>query len=202
LDEDGNVVGIATFAGLNPESSSNELLSGINFLIPINVAKQFANEISVQNTRGPFDQHWQAGLNYFWANHYSAAVQEFNAALSLYPGNPYVAQYIQQAKSEINQGNDVPLATTAYSQSSSNSGTALSEIASTGFPVMLVLVALAIIAGSYWFVAGRKPRRRTLNMRPSLHLRYCRLCGTPVRRPTTFCTKCGARLSPRETFNR
>jgi len=203
LDENGNVVGIATFAGLNPQSTSNELLSGINFLIPINVAKQFANQISVQNSRGPFDQHWQAGLDYFWANHYSAAVQEFDAALSLYPSNPYVAQYIQQANSEISQGKDIPLvATTTSPQGSSNSGITLSEIVYADFPVMLGVVVLALIAGSYWFVARHRPRRRNVRVSPSPHLRYCRVCGSPIRRPTSFCTKCGARLDPRQIFSR
>ena len=202
FDEDGNVVGIATFAGLNPISSSNELLSGINFLIPINVAKQFANEISVQNSRGPFDQRWQAGLDYFWADHYSAALQEFDAALNLYPGNPYVAQYIQQANDEISQGNDIPLAISAPTQSCTISSARLNDVTCTGFLAMVALIVFTAIAGSYWFVARRRPWRRASHGGPLPPLEYCRLCGTPIRRPTSFCTKCGTRLHPRSAFNR
>jgi S1-C subfamily serine protease len=106
FDSNGNAIGIATFVGINPTGGE---LSGINFLLPINIAKQFANQILIQNTRGQLDDHWELALKYFWAYHYSAAIQEFNTVLSFYPGDPYVTQYINQANAQISNGNDAPV---------------------------------------------------------------------------------------------
>ena len=84
-------------------------LPGINFLVPINVAKQFVQEINVENTQGKIDEYWKQGLEYYWGNHFSKAIEQFNKVLDLYPGHPYAERYSRQAKAAIAEGKDVPL---------------------------------------------------------------------------------------------
>ena len=212
FDANGKVIGIATFLGLNPQLGESGSLAGINFLIPINMAKQFADKISVQNTRGQLDQDWQLALGYFWAHHYSAAIQEFNLVLGLYPGDPYVAQYVQQANTEITNGNDIPLSSiisgrTVFSTlPSTHVATDVSHGAtpawnSSGIWVTL-LVAVGIVVALTWFIARQRPKKRFVTSVPlPQRPRFCTKCGTMMRRQTGFCTRCGARLT-RQRFDR
>lgn len=200
FDAGGSVVGIATFGGLSV--SGNNELAGIHFLVPINIAKQFLSKISVQNTRGQLDQDWQQGLEYFWANHYSAAVQEFNAVLSLYPGDPYASQDLQQANTEITKGNDIPLSTTTPLSSTSSSSNANGASASGGseIPWGPLIVGIAIIAALTWLITKRRHRkmpavRRPISVPLPVSAKFCRTCGTAIGRPTRFCPKCGNSLT-------
>jgi hypothetical protein len=129
FDANGKVIGMATFLGGDPIEGGT--LAGINFLVPINVAKQFTNLVSVKNTRGQLDQHWQLGLTYFWAHHYSLAVQEFNSVLSLYPGLQFAVHKIQFANTQISSGNDIQISTITLSKPTTQTTTPTTTRAST-----------------------------------------------------------------------
>ena len=105
LNADGQVIGLATFGA----SSNGQELPGINFLIPINIAKEFLNQANVEPKRGEIDQDWANGLDLFWNNHYSAAINEFRKVSALYPGHPYADRYTQRAEQAIAAGKDVPI---------------------------------------------------------------------------------------------
>jgi serine protease Do len=189
FDSGGNVVGIATFVGLNPLSTSGEELSGINFLMPINIAKQFADQISIKNRRGQLDDYWQQGLENYWGQHYSAAVQDFNSVLSLYPNDPYAVQYVKLANAEINKGNEVSVGPIA-------ANTIETKVLAVNTPIAagaILLIVTTVVLLSL-FLLRRKDSALAIAKPLRAQVRFCNKCGSVIRGERRFCTKCGARL--------
>ncbi len=106
LNANGEAIGLATFGA---SGESGQELSGVNFLVPINIAKEYLTQVNVQPKRAVIDQYWADGLGLFWNNHYSAAIDEFQKVLNLYPGHPYAIKYMGQAQQAVAAGKDVPI---------------------------------------------------------------------------------------------
>ncbi|MEM3677062.1 MAG: trypsin-like peptidase domain-containing protein [Candidatus Bathyarchaeia archaeon] len=106
FNDKGEVIGLATFGAVG---GSGEELSDIGFLVPINVAKEFVREANIQPARGELDRYWEEGMNLFWEDHYSAALEKYRIVMELYPGHPYADRYMKQARIAISEGRDVPL---------------------------------------------------------------------------------------------
>ncbi|MDD4161780.1 MAG: trypsin-like peptidase domain-containing protein [Methanothrix sp.] len=95
FDEDGRVIGVATFGSGKKMSSGEWLdLQGYNFLIPINVVKSFMSELGI-NTASKTTSHMEKGLDYYWSGKYGEAKQEFQKASSLDSQNAYATSYTQ-----------------------------------------------------------------------------------------------------------
>ncbi len=99
FNEKGEVIGIATFATVDPVTGQQ--LQGYNYLVPINFAKGFMQEINVQNAQGSVDEHYQKGLEYFWNKKYKKSIEELEAVKRLYPGHPYVQSYVTEAQEAL-----------------------------------------------------------------------------------------------------
>lgn len=95
-NENGEVIGIATFGATEG--------AGVNFLLPINLAKEFMNEINVQNRHGPLDADYADGLNAFWNRNCDVAIAKMKSVLSLYPGHPYAQDYITECERALRAG--------------------------------------------------------------------------------------------------
>ncbi len=99
FNEKGEVVGIATFGSI--DYSTWREVQGFNFMIPINLAKEFMKEINIKNKRGPVDEHYEKGLIYYWNGEYRKAIEEFNIVKNLFPAHPYVDEYISKCQEKI-----------------------------------------------------------------------------------------------------
>jgi hypothetical protein len=106
FDPQGETIGIATLGASDPNNPGAEL-SNVGFLLPINVAIEYSNQINVKNVRGPIDSYWAQGLNYYWAHHYSAAIEQFQKVQALYPTHPYVTGFISSSQAAIARGQDI-----------------------------------------------------------------------------------------------
>jgi serine protease Do len=99
FNKDGEVIGVVTFgSGKILESGEWIDVQGYNFLIPINMAKSFINELNIDTTPSQTTHHFERGLEHYWNNSYSDARSEFNQILVLNPNNFYASEYATMAR--------------------------------------------------------------------------------------------------------
>ena len=116
----GEVIGIATF-GMTEGS-------GVNFLLPINLAKEFMNEINIENENSILDTKYAEALNAFWNRDCYTTIDKMNEVLALYPDHPYAQEYIDECNRAIAAGEiSKPI-----------SGT-------PGFELILIVCAIALV---------------------------------------------------------
>lgn len=104
FNEQGEVIGLASFGTPRQDPREPPLVPGFNFLRPSNVAKQFLQEMGVQNVQGSTDEHYKKGLEFFWRAKYKEAIEEFEAVVRLVPGHAYAQDYIREAQEAISKG--------------------------------------------------------------------------------------------------
>lgn len=95
-NEDGEVIGIATFGA--------EEGVEVNFLLPINLAKEFMNEMNIQNRHSILDTKYADALNAFWNRDCYTAIAKMKDVLALYPGHPYAQDYVTECERAIQSG--------------------------------------------------------------------------------------------------
>ncbi len=118
-NDDGEVIGIATF-GAGPETG----VANIMFLMPINLAKEFMNELNVENEHSILDTKYAQALNAFWSRDCYTTIDKMNEVLALYPDHPYAQEYIAECERAIAAG----------------------EVSKTpGFELILVVCAIALV---------------------------------------------------------
>ena len=99
FNEKGEVIGIATFGSI--DLTTGQEVAGFNFLIPINLAKEFMHEMNIINTRGSVDEHFEEGMRFFWNEQYDEAIEELEIVTRLYPGHPSAQKYITEAQGKL-----------------------------------------------------------------------------------------------------
>ena len=92
----GEVVGIATFGV--------EEGIGVNYLLPINLAKEFLRELNVETEQGVVDKVYKEGLEAFWNKECHTTVEKMETALTLHPDHPYAHEYITTCNRAIAAG--------------------------------------------------------------------------------------------------
>jgi serine protease Do len=100
FNDRGEVVGIATFGPMD------ESAKGINFLIPISVAKGFLDELNVKPHQSRSSELYREALTDMEKNRYKAGLERFREVSELSPGFPFVADKITQCRKAIDQGLD------------------------------------------------------------------------------------------------
>jgi len=98
-NDDGEVIGIATL-GAGPETG----IANIMFLMPINLVKEFMNELNVENEHSVLDTKYAQALNAFWNRDCYTTIDKMNEVLALYPGHPYAQEYIAECERAIAAG--------------------------------------------------------------------------------------------------
>lgn len=105
FNEKGEVIGIATFGSVDYQRGGQEV-QGMNFLIPISIARQFLNEINVKPQESQLSKLYEQGLTYYDKQQYKYALEKFREVNELNPGYPYVTKYISDSRTAINEGRD------------------------------------------------------------------------------------------------
>lgn len=101
----GEVVGVCSFGSIGEYGE----IQGFNFFVPNSLVYQLLKRNSVNNVQDPVVKLFEEGLRLYYQKHYSAAIEKFQAAKNLFPGLPYVDDYIASAQEAILRGEDVPL---------------------------------------------------------------------------------------------
>jgi len=106
LNNKGEVIGVCSRGSI---TDAGEEAAGFDFIIQSNVLKSFLTESSVSNAKGPVDETFMKGLNYFYDKHYSAAKTQFETASGLFSYHWRAKELIIECNAAIARGEDISL---------------------------------------------------------------------------------------------
>ena len=96
FNEAGEVIGINTFGSV--DDSSGTLVSGMNFAIPVTIAKQFLNEINVNPTESTFTTNFKKAHKAYIDGDYQEAVDMLRAINDTSPGFPVIQELLSDSR--------------------------------------------------------------------------------------------------------
>ena len=99
FNEAGEVIGINTFGSV--DDNSGALVGGMNFAIPISIAKQFLNEINVNPSESTFTANFKKALTAFNDGEYQLAVDTLRAINDTNPGFPVVQDLLAESRTAL-----------------------------------------------------------------------------------------------------
>ncbi|MEA2016471.1 MAG: trypsin-like peptidase domain-containing protein, partial [Actinomycetota bacterium] len=214
LNEDGEVIGMLTMG-----SSEN-----VNFLRPSNDISDMLDKNGVENKLGTLDEEFEEGLIMFRQEHYSVAIESFNAVLNLNQRHLKAQEYRAKSQEAINRGEDVPL-TEEDESAADEDGEAAGEedaedeedtgLAAIGITIIVLAIVLPIIfvviivvviiivvrkknARSKEEVKEEKPAAKAEEPEKEKsgkeEVEYCPHCGKKIEKGQKFCGHCGGKL--------
>ena len=95
FNEAGEVIGINTF-GMIEESGAS--VAGMNFAIPISIAKQFLSELNVQPSESAFSKDFNTALTAYNGGDYHKALELLRGINETNPGFPVVQELLADAR--------------------------------------------------------------------------------------------------------
>jgi S1-C subfamily serine protease len=101
----GEVIGLISFY---LRQSSGE--SAAKYLRTIDDIRLALADAGVTPARGPVDDAFAKAMDLYWANHFTAAVPQFERALALYDGFPLAKEFLASSQAKAGTAEDIPLA--------------------------------------------------------------------------------------------
>lgn len=216
FNEAGEVVGINTFGML--DQSSGAQVAGMNFAVPIGIAKQFLHEINVTPAESSFTAKFKQALSAYNAGDFHTALELLRGINETNPGFPVVQELLAEAR-EAADANPQPAPTEA-AQASAPAGSAkkggsglLAMAAYAGAGVLvLVLIAISIVflskkkrsspAAPYTQASFPSQAAAAPQGAPPVRAAgtqanapVCPQCGAEVLANAKFCNECGAPIA-------
>lgn len=136
----GEVIGLISFY---LQQSSGE--SGAKYLRTIDDIRLALADAGVTPARGPVDEAFAKAMDLYWANHFTAAVPEFERALALYDGFPLAKEFLADSQAKVGTAEDVALATPTGAGGGGGEGGGLpvwAIVAIAGGVLLILLVVL------------------------------------------------------------
>lgn len=212
FNDDGEVIGVNTFGMLDADSGA--AISGVNFAIPISIAKQFLSEINVEPAESTFTKNFNTALSAYNSGDYHTALDLLRGINETNPGFPVVQELLAEARQAADE-NPQPETTEADETEDSDAVETLvptrEDKGSTilGLPSVVVyigagLLLITLIVVVIILVTRKKPAAMT-GAQPSPQYQ---MPPTPQPQPmatapgpdTVSCANCGADLSPSAKF--
>jgi hypothetical protein len=106
LNNNGEIIGICSRGSL---SDTGQEVAGFDFIIKSSALKTMMTEAGVTNVKGPVDDHFLKGLQYYYDKHYTAAKAEFETVAGLFDYHWRAKALIAECNTAIANGNDVPV---------------------------------------------------------------------------------------------
>jgi hypothetical protein len=104
FNSNGQVIGIATF--MSQDQNGGQLVQGMNFAVPISIAKEFINQLNIKPAESEFTKDYIQALTLYNQNKYKSALAIFNNLNALDPGYSFIQDYISKCTANINAGKD------------------------------------------------------------------------------------------------
>ena len=99
-DDEGSVVGIATFAPTDRD------IEQIQFGLPIEEATVFMDQLGIENTSSAMEADFDAGLEAYWRGDCETATERMEAVLDAAPHHPTARQFITDCETGQAPGQD------------------------------------------------------------------------------------------------
>jgi serine protease Do len=109
IDQHGNVVGLATFGNTDERGES---VQGFNFLVASATLVELVKAERLEPKASDTSKTWNAGLDHYWANEYSAAVKDFEEVQLLFPQHSEASNMIANANRAKKDGKEKPASNT------------------------------------------------------------------------------------------
>ena len=103
LNEQGHVIGILVASAVDNKGVA---LEGQEFVIPASVITEKLSQVNVTPRTSDTTTVYNLALDAYYKHYYKQALPLFQKASNLYPGHPYVSDYISQTQSAIDAGKD------------------------------------------------------------------------------------------------
>jgi hypothetical protein len=104
FDEQGRVVGVATFGSVDPRTGRE--VAGLNFAVPVSVVNELLARAKVEPVEGAATESYRLGLDAFEKHWYKRALPLFKEVKRLDPAHPLVDKLINDSQNGIAQGRD------------------------------------------------------------------------------------------------
>jgi len=104
FDEQGMVVGVATFGSVDPETGRE--VAGLNFAVPVSIVSGLLSKAHVKAAEGTAGGKYRLALDAFDKQWYKRALPLFEQVKALDPGHPLVRKLIRDSQTAIGQGRD------------------------------------------------------------------------------------------------
>jgi V8-like Glu-specific endopeptidase len=109
VNDQYQVIGLLTFRG---DTVNQQEVQGFTFLVPSNTVMEYVKAAGATNALGLTDTLFREGLEAYWDQRYTTAVQKFEEVKRLFPQHAEVDKLIQssqQAKSEGKERSSFPV---------------------------------------------------------------------------------------------
>jgi serine protease Do len=104
FDEQGRVVGVATFGSVDPNTGRE--VAGLNFAVPVSVVSELLSQASVRPVEGAATSNYRLALDAFERQWYQRALPLFKEVKALDPAHPSVDRFIAASQAAISEGRD------------------------------------------------------------------------------------------------
>lgn len=204
FNENGEVVGINTFIMRDDVTGSQ--VAGMNFAIPISIAKQFLNEINITPAESKFTTQFKQAYSLFQEQKYNESLEILRGLNETNPGYPVVAELLAEARTLADQQPKTDVAAATDVQTDKIPELVMEKkginpiliIAIIGGVVVVVLVLVIVL------LASRKKKKATTNTSnygvPPIQSSVQRPISTPIPTPiqapkqdktNKICPSCG-----------
>src|SRR4030095_13557468 len=103
LNDADEVIGLLTFRG---DTVNGQEVSGFSFVVPSNTVMEYVKAAGASNEQGPTDKLYREGLDAYWNQYYSAAIQNFEQVKRLFPQHSEVERLLQSSQQAKAEGRD------------------------------------------------------------------------------------------------
>ncbi|HEX2806956.1 MAG TPA: serine protease, partial [Kineosporiaceae bacterium] len=103
LNDAGSVVGILVAGAVSDQGVA---LEGQEFVVPISVITEKLNEHNIKPATSDTTTTYSKAVDEFYLHHYKVAMPLFQQVSALYPGHPYVGDFISKSTAAIGAGKD------------------------------------------------------------------------------------------------
>jgi S1-C subfamily serine protease len=99
VDQDGRVVGLATWGAVDRETHHE--IAGFNFLVTSNVVKDYLRKAGAATSPSETDRVYQGALEHYFAGRWQLAIDALVDVKQLYPAHPEVDALTARAKDHV-----------------------------------------------------------------------------------------------------
>ncbi len=203
----GEVIGINTFGMLEDSGAS---ASGMNFAVPISIARQFLNELNITPSESQFTTEYKKAVVLYTAKDYRGAAQLLRKINEISPGIPVVVELLSECSS-LEGTSPIPNTSSSDSSSVVSSGSTKSLVIKSsqlftvgivvGVLVLFVIITIGIILAKKRS-RSKVPLQKTVQPISTLPTRsidttaeiICPTCGSKNQNNQKFCGGCGIKL--------
>ncbi len=209
FNEAGEVIGINTFGML--DSSSGAQVAGMNFAVPISIAKQFLHEINVVPTESTFTASFKTALTAYNSGDYHKALEILRGINETNPGFPVVQELLAEARegADTNPVKTPEAASEETISKPTKGSSGLSPLIYIGGGLLLVIIVVLVVllakkkkpaAASFQPPTYNKPQEQPHAIGHQ-HTNHCAKCGAGMSADAKFCNACGTPVSTKESLH-